>query len=250
MKILYYDCFAGISGDMNLAAMIDLGIDPNYLTEELSHLKIDQEFSLEITPSRKMGIGGSRVRVHLKNNQPDHHHDHNSALHRNLKSVEEIIDGSDLSPEVKSTAKEIFMNVACAEAKVHGKTLEEIHFHEVGATDSIVDIVGAAICYHKLSVDRVMSRPIELGSGFVCCAHGVMPVPAPATAEIIKDLPCTIGAVNHEATTPTGAAILKTLVDEFISTPQLTIRKTAYGIGHRDCQLPNVLRVYLADSCE
>lgn len=248
MKVLYYDCFAGISGDMNLAAMIDLGVDPDFLTKELSLLKIDQEFSLEITHSKKMGIGGSRVIVHLKNDQHDHHHDHNSALHRNLQSVEKIIDDSNLSPEVKSTAREIFMNVACAEAKVHGKTLEEIHFHEVGATDSIVDIVGAAICYHKLNVDKVMSCPIELGSGFVSCAHGLMPVPAPATAEIVKDLPCTIGAVDHEATTPTGAAILKTLVNEFISTPQLTIRKTAYGIGHRDCQLPNVLRVYLADS--
>lgn len=245
MKILYYDCFAGVSGDMNLAAMIDLGVDPNLLIKELSRLQIDREFTLEIEQSVKMGIQGSQVVVHLHNNHSDDHH--HCEAHRNVTAVEKIIDGSDLTPEVKNTAKEIFRQVACAEAKVHGKSLEEIHFHEVGATDSIVDIVGAAICYHELQVDRVLSRPVELGRGFVSCAHGVMPVPAPATAEIVKDIPTTLGAVSHEATTPTGAAILKTLVDEFSVMPQFVIRKTAYGIGHRDCHIPNVLRVYLAE---
>ena len=252
MNVLYYDCFAGISGDMNLAAMIDLGVDPEFLQKELSLLKIDEEFSLEISRSNKMGIEGTRVTVHLHQHEEHshcHHHEGQSGHHhhRNVESIERIIDGSELSPDVKKAAKKIFMEVAVAEAKVHGKPLGEIHFHEVGATDSIVDIVGAAICYHKLGVDKVMSRPVELGGGFVRCQHGMMPVPAPATAEIVSNIPCTFGAVNHEATTPTGAAILKVLVDEFTTTPQLTIKQTAYGIGHRDCAIPNVLRVYLTD---
>ena len=243
MIILYYDCFAGISGDMNLAAMIDLGVDRAHLSQELSRLKLEQEFTLNVTQSEKMGIGGTKVLVNLKNQRLKNH----PASHRNLKTIEKIIDDSDLDRAVKITSKEIFRHVALAEAKVHRKDLKDIHFHEVGATDSIVDIVGAAICYHHLKVDRVMARPIELGRGVVTCAHGFLPVPAPATAEIVKDIPTTFGSVNGEATTPTGAAILKTLVDEFISNPKFIIRKTAYGIGHRDSEIPNVLRVYLAD---
>lgn len=243
MKILYYDCFAGISGDMNLAAMIDLGIDSSLLRRQLSKLNLDHEFELDIIDDQKQGISGTRVSVRLTDNMNHSHH----ASHRNIKNIEEIIDISSLDVEVKNTAKKIFMNVALAEAKVHGKDLEDVHFHEVGAVDSIVDIVGAAVCYHVLEVDKVVSRPIELGGGFVTCAHGVMPVPAPATAEIVKDIPTTLGAVMSEATTPTGAAIVKTLVDEFRSKPELTIRKTGYGIGHRDTEIPNVLRVYLAD---
>jgi uncharacterized protein (TIGR00299 family) protein len=191
----------------------------------------------------KSGICGTRVEVYLKHDHDQHHHGH----HRNLRDIEKIFDESDLSAEIKNTAKEIFLTVALAEAKVHGKDLESVHFHEVGAIDSIVDIAGAAICFHSLEIDRIIARPVELGGGFVTCAHGVMPVPAPATAEIVKDIPTTRGAVNSEATTPTGAAILKTLVDEFRSDPECIIRKTGYGIGHRDTDIPNVLRVYLAD---
>ena len=126
------------------------------------------------------------------------------------------------------------MHVAKAESKVHGLPLTEVHFHEVGATDSIVDIVGAAICFKKLGVDKVISTPIELGGGFVTAAHGKMPVPAPATAEIVKDIPVKYGGVDHEATTPTGAAILAELVDEFVTSADIKMLKTAYGIGHRD----------------
>lgn len=276
MKILYYDCFAGISGDMNLGAMIDLGVDPDYLKSELKKLNIDEEFELEITRELKMGITGTKLSVLLKhahhphdehklgNSSTDHGHSHHDAKstsnkkhihthqhhapHRNVADIEKIIDGSELPENVKITSKKIFMHVALAEAKVHSKPLNEIHFHEVGATDSIVDIVGAAICYHRLGVEHIMSRPIELGGGFVKCAHGVMPVPAPATAEIVQNIPTTLGAVNSEATTPTGAAILKTLVSEFTTSPQLTLLKTAYGIGHRDTEIPNVLRVYLAET--
>lgn len=254
MKILFYEPFAGISGDMNLGAMIDLGIEENYLIEELKKLGLEKEYTIKISKSSKMGIGGTRVSIELKDFQPydptnlvtikkDHHH-----KHRNLPDIEKIIDQSSLDVKVKTLSKNIFMHVAKAESKVHGLPLNEVHFHEVGATDSIIDIVGAAICFIKLGVDKVISTPIELGGGFVAAAHGKMPVPAPATAEIVKDIPVKYGGINHEATTPTGAAILSELVDEFITTSELKILKTAYGIGYRDVEIPNVLRVNLAEA--
>ena len=276
MNILYYDCFAGISGDMNLAAMIDLGVDPEYLRAELSRLGLDHEFELRVSPDSRNGIHGTRVDVVLRSSAADHHvnaqhghghdhgeprhghhhehapentpyaHHHGHAAHRNLADIEAIIMGSSLTQEVKETSLAIFLKVAQAEAKVHGKALHEVHFHEVGATDSIVDIVGAAICFHRLGVDAVWASTVELGGGFVHCAHGLIPVPAPATVEILQAVPTTRGAVRHESTTPTGAAILATLADEFPSTPALATEKTGYGIGHRETDIPNVLRVHLA----
>ncbi|WP_243359507.1 nickel pincer cofactor biosynthesis protein LarC [Fundidesulfovibrio terrae] len=325
MKILYYDCFAGISGDMNLAAMIDLGVEPGYLRAELSKLGLDHEFELAVAADSRHGIHGTRVDVVLKHDDashghvhslselveehahhhtdspvghahahgdsphghhhghadaPEEHghghghegaphghhhghagscgghahghvdgqgaHQHGHAAHRNLADIESVIMGSALAHEVKLTSLAIFRKVAEAEAKVHGKALHEVHFHEVGATDSIVDIVGAAICFHRLGVDAVWASPVELGGGFVRCAHGLIPVPAPATVEILHGIPTTRGAVKHETATPTGAAILAALVDKFTATPALVTEKTAYGIGHRDAAIPNVLRVHLA----
>lgn len=292
MKILYYDCFAGISGDMNLAAMIDLGVSVDYLKAELAKLGIADEFCLVCEPQKRNGIQGMQVHVRLGGSQNEsgehgehshhddghdhshgHHHDHDCQHdhkhghghkhghkhgcgghlpHRNLAAIEAIIMQSDLSDPVKQTSLRIFTRIAEAEAKVHGKPLEEVHFHEVGATDSIVDIVGAAICYHALGVDAVWASPLELGSGFVRCAHGMMPVPAPATAEILHGLPTSRGGVEHEATTPTGAAIVATLASGITAAPVMTTLKTGYGIGHRQSQHPNVdrpnmLRVELAE---
>lgn len=250
MNILYYDCFSGISGDMNLAAMIELGVSPEYLTAELSKLGIDHEFKMEISTDSRKGIHGTRVDVELKHHHHKHKHDenhgHHHHEHRNLKDIEKIIHSSELGAEVKTTSLNIFKRVAEAEAKIHGAGLYEVHFHEVGATDSIVDIVGAAICFHKLKIDAVWCSSIELGGGFVNCAHGMMPVPAPATAEILKGCPTTRGAVQKECTTPTGAAILATLVNNFSDSPQMVVEKTGYAIGHRDNEIPNVLRVQLA----
>ncbi|AQS09740.1 hypothetical protein CLOBY_18710 [Clostridium saccharobutylicum] len=140
------------------------------------------------------------------------------------------------------------MRVAEAEAKVHGKTIYEVHFHEVGAIDSIVDMVGAAICLDYLKVDKIIASPVQVGGGFVKCAHGIMPVPAPATVEILKNIPMNTGIVQFETTTPTGAAILASNVKEFTSKIDFSIKKIAYGIGHRDLEIPNVLRVYLGES--
>lgn len=272
MKILYYDCFAGISGDMNLAALIDLGVSPDYLKAELAKLSIDDEFALQCQPEKCNGIQGMQVHVRLNGQQhghshghehphghehahvgaPAHVHDHNPAQgshlpHRNLADITAIITQSTLADPVKQMSLNIFRRIAEAEAKVHGKALEDVHFHEVGATDSIVDIVGAAICFHALDVDAVWSSPLELGGGFVRCAHGMMPVPAPATVEILHGIPTTRGGVEHEATTPTGAAIIAALAHAFKAAPAMTTLSTGYGIGHRQTERPNMLRVHLAE---
>lgn len=252
MKILYYDCFAGISGDMNLAAMIDLGVNADYLRKELSKLGLDDEFELKISKDARKGITGTLVDVVLKNqhhHDHDHHHgEHSHAHHRNLADIESIINSSSLDDGIKETACGIFRRVAEAEAKVHGKSINEVHFHEVGATDSIVDIVGAAVCYHTLGVEAVWASPVELGGGFIKCAHGLMPVPAPATEEILRGVPTTRGRVQAETATPTGAAVISHLADRFDAGPSMTVLKTAYGIGHRDTEIPNVLRVSLAEA--
>lgn len=238
MKILFYDCFAGISGDMNLGALVDLGVDGNYLKTELEKLGIDG-FHLKISKDQRRGITGTKAEVVIENPVNE--------KHRHLKHIEELINNSSLPLKVKADSLKIFNLIAEAEAKVHNISKEKVHFHEVGALDSIADIVGAAICLDYLNVDRVISSPVELGGGTVKCAHGIMPVPAPATALIVKGIPVTTGRVNHEATTPTGAAILVAMVDEFTERNVFKISKTAYGIGNRDFEVPNVLRVYLCE---
>lgn len=253
MKTLYFNCFSGISGDMTLGALVDLGVPREYLKTELGKLHIDEEFSLDFEETQKMGITGTRALVHLHEHHHHHHHEedkdhHHHHEHRNLHSISHIIEGSPISDRAKDWAMKIFREVAVAEAKVHGTTIDEVHFHEVGATDSIVDIVGAAICLDYLNADRIISSPVEVGGGFVKCAHGVFPVPAPATSEILKGIPCTYGKVDSETTTPTGAAILKAMVDEFSSTPKLNVEKIAYGLGFKDFEIPNVLRVMMGES--
>jgi len=242
MKILYYDCFAGISGDMNLGAMVDLGVDPDYLKTELQKLNIEG-FHLEIQKDIRRGVSGTKATVVIENPENE--------KHRHLRHVEELVNQSNLSPEVKAMSLKIFDLIAVAEGKVHNISKERVHFHEVGALDSIADIVGAAICLDYLKVDKVMSSPIQLGGGMVKCAHGIMPVPAPATTEIVQNVPVKTGLIQHEATTPTGAAILVATVDEFTDKIDFKIQKTAYGIGQRDVsEVPNVLRVFLSDTNE
>jgi len=222
---------------MHLGALVDLGVDASHLQKELGKLNLEG-FRLEVEPGMRKGIGGTKVTVVVKH--PD------NEKHRHLRHIKELIHGSALSESIKQKSLEIFMRVAEAEAKVHNIGIEEVHFHEVGALDSIADIVGAAICQEYLNVDEIHSSPVQLGGGMVQCAHGLMPVPAPATAEIVKDIPVKSGLVKHEATTPTGAAILAATVDRFSEYMALSIQKTGYGIGQRDAEIPNVLRVYLA----
>ncbi len=242
MKILYYDCFCGISGDMNLGAMIGLGVDPDFLRRELSRLEMDGEFELAVKSGEKMGIRGVKADVVLK----EHHHPH----HRHLEDIKSIINGSGLRDGVKQKSLAMFERIARAEAKVHGVPVEEVHFHEVGAADSIVDIVGAAIALDYLKPDKIMASSVQVGGGFVRCAHGLLPVPAPATAELLSGIPIKTGIADKETTTPTGAAILAANVSEFTDKPQFTIVKTGYGLGTRDLNVPNVLRVYLAEAAD
>jgi pyridinium-3,5-bisthiocarboxylic acid mononucleotide nickel chelatase len=235
MKVLSYDCFSGISGDMNLGAMIDLGVDPKYLTDELNKLNLPG-WELLIEKDQRHGIKGTKVTVR----QTRHEH-----AHRHLSDIEHIINNSTLPAKTRDLSLKIFGIIAVAEAKVHGVPVDHVHFHEVGAVDSIIDIVGAAICYNFLGVDAVHVSGIELGSGFVKCEHGLLPVPAPATAEIIKGMPVKKGGVDFEATTPTGAAILAALATDFSPSLQLIIERTAYGIGHKENdKMPNILRVF------
>jgi uncharacterized protein (TIGR00299 family) protein len=222
--------------------MIDLGVDPEYLQTELKKLNIEG-FRLDIQKDIRRGISGTKATVIIENPENE--------KHRHLRHVEELINRSLLPDKVKRMSIKIFDLIAVAEGKVHNISKERVHFHEVGALDSIADIVGAAICLDFLKVDKVMSSPIQLGGGMVKCAHGIMPVPAPATALIVEHVPVKTGLVQHEATTPTGAAILVATVDQFVEKTDFKILKTAYGIGQRDVsEVANVLRVYLAEDFE
>lgn len=219
---------------MNLAAMIDLGVPAKHLKAELKKLDLDG-YDLNITRDSRNGIFGTRVDVHLTKHE--HHH-------RHLKDIYGIIESSTLPEKTKNISKQIFHKIAVAEGKIHEMPIEKVHFHEVGAIDSIVDIVGAAICYNYLKPKRVYCDTIELGSGTVKSEHGIIPVPAPATLEILENIPTHIGGAEFETTTPTGAAILATIVDEFTNSVNLTNQVTGYGVGHKISETPNLLRVF------
>ncbi len=235
MKVLFFDCFSGISGDMVLGAFIDLGIDPAYLQAELEKLNLSG-FRIEAEATMKKGISGTRCHVRL---DPDHHH------HRHFDDIKAIIEKSTLAADIKATALAIFMRVAVAEAKVHNVSVNHVHFHEVGALDSIVDIVGAAICYHTLKPDIVYGSKINVGSGWVRCAHGLLPVPAPATTEILCESNFEIysKAIDGESATPTGVAILAELATYSSTTPSFIPEKTGYGFGKKDFGILNALRI-------
>ena len=238
--ILYFDIIGGISGDMTLASLLDLGVPKEIFLQELNKLNMDNEFEIEIDYKYENGIKGTKVNVITKEQH----------CHRNLIDVYDIIDNSRLNNNIKERAKEIFMIVAKAEAKVHGTTIDKIHFHEVGAIDSIVDIVGSCILLDLLNIDKVYSTSVPLGSGFIQCAHGVIPAAAPATVEILKNIPVKFNHVKGECTTPTGAAIIKTICDEFIDELDFNTKKIGYGVGHKKFEKPNILRVALAQEDE
>ena len=247
MKILYYECFAGISGDMNLGAMVDIGIKPEYLVTELKKLVI-KGYELKIFKDQRKGISGTKVDVEIEAGNNKSSHDNSKHVHRNLKNIKTIINDSMLNDNIKNISLKIFKKVAEAESVIHNKDINEIFFHEVGAIDSIVDIVGAAICIDYLKPDKIYSSTVELGGGFVKCEHGTLPVPAPASVEILKGAPVRKGTVQYEAATPTGSAILASCVDEFTDKIDFIIEKTGYGIGSKDGNIPNVLRLYLGKS--
>lgn len=289
MKILYFDCFSGISGDMTMGALLDAGGDAEALKRDLAKLNLGDAFHLHIQKKLKNGVMSTHVDVatdhvhgdhdhehhhdhdhddhdhdhehdhdhdhdheheHDHDHDHDHEHDHDHGhthehVHRGLSDVTAVIEQSDLEPEVKETAKKIFRTLAEAEAKMHGTTVDEVHFHEVGAIDAIVDVCGAAILLHQLKPDRIVCSKINVGTGYVQCAHGLFPVPAPAVAEILRGEPYFMGPGRGELCTPTGAAIVKTMADEFGRMPVMEVESVGYGAGVREMDTLNALRVFI-----
>ncbi len=232
MVSLHFDCFSGISGDMILGSLLDLGLSLDALRSELDKLSV-QNFSVESRKVVKAGVAATKFDVVMG-------HEH---AHRHLRDIERIIQESSLSLTVKERATAVFQRLAEAEARVHGTSVEKIHFHEVGAIDAIVDIVGACIGFELLGVQEVSCSALNVGHGFVDCAHGTMPVPAPATAELLKGIPIYSNQVSGELVTPTGAAIISTVGRNFGSMPGFRIDKIGYGAGSKDFKgTANVLR--------
>ena len=235
--IAYLDTIGGISGDMTLGAFVSAGMPFDTLANELAKLGLEG-FELQASHIERSGIVATKIDV-VVSQQPHYH--------RHLKDINELIDRSSLSQSVKERAKKIFLEVARAEAAIHGSTIEKIHFHEVGAIDSLVDIVGASICIGFFNIDDVYSSPVKVGSGgFVKSAHGKLPVPTPATMEILKDYPVVLTDIQHELTTPTGAAIVKALSRGMFPTARLKATAIGYGAGTKEFEaIPNLLRVMI-----
>jgi uncharacterized protein (TIGR00299 family) protein len=242
MKIGYFDCFAGASGDMILGSLMDAGLSLETLKSELAKLHLTH-YDLQATKVTKRGIGGSQALVHID----DHHHHHH---HRHLHDIEDIIGKSELDEAVKQRSIRVFHRLAEAEAKVHQTTIDHIHFHEVGAMDAIIDVVGSVAGLAALGIERIYCSPLHVGTGTVECAHGTLPVPAPATAELIKGKPIYSTGVKGELLTPTGAAILTTLASEFGPMPPMTIERVGYGAGTSEPAIPNLLRLIVGESSE
>lgn len=238
MKTLYLDCPMGISGDMFLAALIDLGVDPKMILRELKKLPVDK-IDVEIKKVSRHSITGTTFKVRLT----ESHH------HRTFRDIKKIIDESALAPKVKTLSIDIFKLIAEAEGKIHGIKPDEVHFHEIGAMDSIIDIVGAAIAVDSLKVNKVAASPIALGTGWARTMHGTIPIPAPATLEILKGVPTAASTAPFELTTPTGAAIVKTLASSFGPMPSMTIEMAGYGAGKKDFkESANLLRAVIGTS--
>ncbi|MDP7349701.1 MAG: nickel pincer cofactor biosynthesis protein LarC [Nitrospinota bacterium] len=238
MKIAYFDCFSGISGDMILGALADLGNDFSFIKKELKKLDL-KGYSLSHKKVKRGVIETTRVDVKVTEK---------SSSKRNLKSIISIIKNSGLAEKIKNDSIKIFRRLAEAEATVHGTTINKIHFHEVGAIDSIVDIVGSVIGIHHLNISKIVSSSINIGSGFVKCDHGTLPVPAPAVVEMLRGVPCFSSGTRQELTTPTGAAVIATLANEFGSLPELKTDRVGYGAGGKNLkEMPNALRIILGE---
>lgn len=238
MRALYLECSTGISGDMFLGALIHIGVDINDIKEELQKLALNN-YSIDAQLVKKNSIQGVKFDVSYSDNQP----------HRHLKNIEDLINTSSLKQKVKDLSLTIFRRLALAEASIHGTSPEKVHFHEVGAVDSIIDIVGAVIALDILGIDAIYSSPIPLGNGFINCEHGMLPIPAPATLELVKSsfIPVASTELQGELVTPTGAALLATLVRDYGPSPLNYIMNIGYGAGSKDLPIPNLLRITLGE---
>lgn len=238
MKIAYFDCFSGASGDMILGSMFDAGLSPRLFKEELKKLRIGA-IRLKIKKVLKGGIFATQVIVEGRNEKKPH---------RNLKEMVKIIDRSGLGFEVKEKSKEIFQRIASVEAKIHQKPIDEIHFHEIGGLDSIVDIVGSVWGLRQMGIDKVHVSKVNVGTGFVKCEHGTLPVPAPATLALMEGKLIYSSGVEKELLTPTGAALLTSLGSQFGQMPPMRLEKIGYGAGRDNLPHPNLLRLIIGTS--
>ena len=240
MKLAYFDCFSGISGDMTLGALVDAGCAVEHLRTELRGLQVPG-WELSAEKVWKNGMAATYVKVKTED----------QSKHRSLSGILEILQKSELAPEVRERAGAIFRKLGEAEARVHNVPLEKIHFHEVGAVDAIVDIVGACIGFHALGVERFVCSPLNVGGGTAKMAHGVLPVPAPATASLLQGKPTYSNGVQKELVTPTGAAIVATLCDSFGPQPAMSVLAIGYGAGTADLEgQPNVVRIMIGEAAE
>jgi uncharacterized protein (TIGR00299 family) protein len=237
MRIAYLDCASGVSGDMMLAALVDVGVELAAVQTGIDSLGLPS-CRLACEEVQKQGFRALQLTVH---HEPEH-------THRHLHHIVEMIESSALTASQRELAQRIFRRLAEAEAKVHGTTIEKVHFHEVGAVDSIADIVGSAIAWDLLGVEHVVSSAIPTGTGFIEIAHGRCAIPAPATGELLRGIPLAVSEVEGELTTPTGAAIVATLVQEFGPLPAMTIERIGYGAGQKDFEHPNLLRLLVGES--
>ncbi|MBI3362872.1 MAG: nickel pincer cofactor biosynthesis protein LarC [Chloroflexi bacterium] len=237
MKIAYFDCFAGVSGDMILGALLDAGLESRLLCEQLRALKLPG-CKLDVRRVTKNGLAATAVEVAVESESPE----------RGLGDIETLIENSELGPAEKEMAVRVFRRLAEAEARVHGCSPDEVRFHEVGAVDAIVDVVGAVCALNLLGVEAVHASPLPLGRGFTRAAHGTLPLPAPAVVELLRGVPVVGAATDGETVTPTGAAILTTLAKSFGSLPPMRLAGVGYGAGRRDADYPNALRVLLGEA--
>lgn len=236
MAVAYFDCFSGIAGDMILGALIDAGLEVSVLKKELQKLDISG-YKIRTQEISYNNITGTDVNIDIEETD----------AHRHLSDINHLIEQSRLNTDVKKLSKQIFYNLAKAESKVHNTKIEEVHFHEVGAVDAIIDIVGSIIGIKKLGITKIYCSPLPMGKGFVSCTHGILPIPAPATVELVKEIPVYSDERKQELVTPTGAAIITTVADQFGNMPLMKINKIGYGSGKVKSDYPNLLRVFLGE---
>jgi len=236
MKIAYFDCFSGISGDMTVGALLDAGLKIETLEKELKKLGLSG-YQLEVNKVIKKGISATQFKVKIKE----------EGVERRFKDILTNLEESKLDEEIKKETKKIFFNIAQAESKIHQKDMDKIHFHEIGGLDSILDITSAVIGIKTLGIEEIYSSALPVGKGFVKCAHGVIPVPAPATLELLKNIPTYSGGIESEMITPTGAAIIGTLAKSFGERPLMKIERIGYGAGEKEFTIPNILRVSIGE---
>ncbi len=286
MRTLYLECNMGAAGDMLTAALLELLPNPELFVKKLNELGLPG-VSFRAVPAVKCGITGTRMEVlihgeeegqetsdhdhkhhcdhdhehlhdyehgheHSHSHEANHTHHHHSGHHehRSLREIEQIVSGLSLPQKVQEDVMAVYRLIAEAESQAHGRPVEEIHFHEVGAMDAVADVTAVSLLLYELSADRIVASPVHVGSGQVRCAHGILPVPAPATAWLLRDVPTYSGEVIGELCTPTGAALLKYFVHEFGVQPQMRVQKIGYGCGKKEFEAANCVRAMLGETCE